>query len=265
MSNDETIIIPHIQPEPPGPFAVISDVHGNLEALQVVLDDIEEQGFDRIVCLGDIVGYGPNPVECWRLIQNAASTIIMGNHDLALSTFDTPRFHPRARSAIEWSRQRIAEEKDGAAITNAIALLPRSVEDGDVLFVHGSPAGVTMDYLLPGDAFDQTRMRREFAQVELYAFNGHSHIPGVVEIGEPFRPPEALEDETYVMSGRKAIINVGSVGQPRDNNPRTCYITVKDWLVKYHRLTYPVEKTVHKIFDTESLDPFLGRRLLIGH
>lgn len=250
--------------EPTAPFAIISDIHSNLEALREVLDDIASRGISRIVCLGDVVGYGPNPVECWRMVDEVCELIIKGNHDQALTTMDMPHFHLRAKTAIEWTRSRIMRENDGRAILEAIESLPESRREGNHFYVHGSPAGVTLDYLLPTDAFDRPRMRHEFAQVDSYAFNGHSHIPGVVEMGSAFHTPEMLEGGVYPLTHHKAIINVGSVGQPRDNDSRACYVTVEVDRVCYHRIDYDIETTMEKILDTKALDPFLGRRLLLG-
>ncbi len=247
------------------PFAIISDLHSNLAALEAVLADISGRGIKRIVCLGDVVGYGPDPAECWRLVSELCDIIILGNHDLALGTREMARFHPRARNAIEWTRKRLETEPDGAAIIEALLNLPRTAKEGKRLYVHGSPAGPTMDYLLPGDAFDKRRMEREFSLVEHYAFNGHSHIPGVIERGTRFYPPEALEGMSYRLSGRQAIINVGSVGQPRDGNPKACYVTIENGVVTHRRIAYDAESVCARILAIPELDPFLGQRLLAGY
>jgi Predicted phosphoesterase len=251
--------------DPKTPFAIISDIHANLPALEAVLADIEGRGIDRIVCLGDVIGYGPDPAECWRLILDRCRIIIRGNHDQALGDREMSRFHPRARNAIEWTRKRLLAEPDGDAIVDAIVNLPRTAREGRFLYVHGSPYGPTMDYLLPGDSFDRQRMAREFSQVDLYAFNGHSHIPGVIVKGTRFMPPEALEGESCKLMGRQAIVNVGSVGQPRDGNPKSCYVTIDGGAVHYHRVEYDAESVCERILRIPELDPFLGRRLLAGY
>lgn len=247
------------------PMAVISDIHSNLPALEAVLADIDSQGVKRVVCLGDVVGYGPDPAECWRLVRDRASVIIRGNHDQALGTREMERFHPRARNAIEWTRKRLLQEPDGEEMIKAIVSLPRNHREGKLLLVHGSPSGPTMDYLLPGDAYDRQRMEREFSQVDLYALNGHSHIPGVIERGGRFMPPEALEHSTLKLYGRKAIINVGSVGQPRDGNPKACYLILDRDSAAYRRVEYDAEETCRRILSFRELDPFLGQRLLAGY
>jgi predicted phosphodiesterase len=245
--------------------AIISDIHSNLPALLAVLEDIASRGIGRIVCLGDVVGYGPDPVACWRLVSETCETVIRGNHDQALGTGEMSRFHLRAKNAIDWTRKRILEEKDGEAIIGAIANLPQSAIDGDFLYVHGSPAGPTMDYLLPGDSYDRHRMAREFAGVDAYAFNGHTHIPGVIVRDMRFMPPEALEGYSARLLDKRMIVNVGSVGQPRDGNPWSCYVTIEDGAVRYHRVEYDAEEVCDRIMSIPELDPFLGQRLLAGH
>lgn len=247
------------------PFAVLSDIHSNLTALRAALADATSRGIQHMVCLGDIIGYGPDPVECWRLISRMCLIIVRGNHDQALGARDLERFHPRAASAIEWTRRRILQEPDGEHIIASIVNLPRSAREGDCLFVHGSPAGPTMDYLLPSDSFDKRRMDMEFGHVPLYAFNGHTHIPGVIVRGMRFMPPEALQGSRYELMGRQTIINVGSVGQPRDGNPRASYVTVEHGSVYFHRVEYDAESVCRRILDSDGLDPFLGQRLLAGY
>jgi diadenosine tetraphosphatase ApaH/serine/threonine PP2A family protein phosphatase len=247
------------------PLAIISDIHSNLPALRAVLADIEARGIERVVCLGDVVGYGPDPVECWRIVSELCPVIIRGNHDQALNPREMARFHPRARKAIEWTRRRLEQEGDGQAIIDALINLPRSAREENMLFVHGSPSNPTMEYLLPGDAYDRQRMQREFEDVDVLAFNGHSHIPGVIERGSRFVPPEALGDASYRIYGRQVIINVGSVGQPRDGNPKACYLTVVDGIASYHRIAYDAESVCKRILAIPDLDPFLGQRLLAGY
>lgn len=265
MTNDIAEAVLREVPPPRPPVAIISDIHANLPALEAVLADIRARGVGRIVCLGDVVGYGPDPVECWRLACEVCDIVIRGNHDQALGTGEMTRFHPRARNAIEWTRGRILREPDGAEIFDSIINLPRTARDGDFLYVHGSPAGPTMDYLLPGDSYDRHRMGKEFAVVDRFAMNGHTHIPGVIERDMRFMPPEALEDYSAPLSGRQMIVNVGSVGQPRDGNPHSCYVTIEDGVVRYHRVRYDAGAVCERILAIPQLDPFLGQRLLVGH
>lgn len=265
MSSDNTIVMRRDGPTPGDPMAVISDIHSNLPALRAVLDDIARRGIKHVACLGDIVGYGPNPLECWRIISDLCFVIIRGNHDQALGIKDMTRFHPRARGALEWTRSRFLEEPDGQSVIDAISTLPQQGRHGDFLFVHGSPSGPTMSYLLPGDSYDRHRMAKEFANMDMYAMNGHTHIPGVIVKGTRFMPPEALEGYSLKLMGRQTVINVGSVGQPRDGNPKSCYVTIENGTVHYHRVEYDAEETCRRILAIPELDPFLGQRLLAGY
>lgn len=268
MSSNETktIVRPKKDDGTDGvPTAIISDIHANLDALEAVLADIRARDIKRVLCLGDVIGYGANPVECWRLVNETCDIIIRGNHDQALGSRDMPRFHPRARRAIEWTRRRMEEEQDGREMIEAIANLPRSAQEGSRLYVHGSPAGPTMDYLLPSDAYDRRRMEQEFAVMDTYAFNGHTHIPGSLEKGGRFMPPEALAHASYKLSGKPVIINVGSVGQPRDGNPHACYLSLIDGVATHHRVAYDAAAACKKILAIPELDPFLGQRLLAGY
>lgn len=265
MDNEQTRVIRREPPEPLSPFAIISDIHANLPALTAVLEDIDRRGLKRVLCLGDVVGYGANPAECWRLVTERCEMIIRGNHDHVLGSGEMSRFHPRARNAIEWTRSSLEKEPDGGNIIRAVSNLPKTVSEGELLFVHGCPSGPTMEYLLPGDSYDRRRMAKEFALVDRFAFNGHSHIPGVIERGVRFMPPEALAGYKYQLAGRQAIINVGSVGQPRDGNPKACYVTIEDGFANYHRIQYDAEEACRRILAVKELDPFLGQRLLAGY
>lgn len=250
------------------PFAIISDIHANRPALEAVLEDIDRRNIQKVICLGDIIGYGPDPLDCWHLVRERCSIIIRGNHDQALGARDMSNFHPRAQAAIEWTRERLFDAPYGQEIMKTLISLPRTGRVGGYLFVHGSPIAPTMEYLLPGDSYDRERMAKEFAKVPRngIAFNGHTHIPGVIVRGNPFLPPEALQNESMEILGRQAIVNVGSVGQPRDGNPKACYLTVEmGGVVCYHRVKYDVESVCKRIMDIKELDPFLGQRLLAGY
>ena len=263
-SSENTAVCRCLQENEGSPCAVISDVHGNLPALQAVMADIDSLGIKSVCCLGDVVGYGPHPVECWRILKDYCRLIIRGNHDQALSLEGINRFHPRARTAIEWTLKCIANEADGEDIIRDLTSLPIRFLCRDRLYVHGSPAGPTMDYLLPRDAFDTERMSREFRLVETCAFNGHSHIPGVIEKGGSFILPEGMDNSTYVLGNHSAIINVGSVGQPRDGNPKACYVVIDRDRVRYRRVAYDAAKVCREILAIPALDPFLGHRLVEG-
>lgn len=245
------------------PYAVISDIHSNLAALEAVFEDIDSQGVNRVFCLGDIIGYGPQPEECRDLTLSRSLLTICGNHEAALNPSAADRFHPRARDAIQWTRRRL-EETCGRSEVEKLLDLPRRYSDGNVLLVHGSPLEPTTEYLLPRDSLNNRRMEMEFARAPRLAFNGHSHLPGVIEHGSLFRHPTELFSERYIICEKQAIINIGSVGQPRDGIPDSCYVIVKDNVVQYRRVRYDINRTRDLILEIPDLDPFLGDRLLEG-
>jgi len=245
--------------------AIISDIHANLSALKAVLEDIQRIGIKDVWCLGDIVGYGPQPLECYQLVMQTCSIVIKGNHELALLPGGGERFNSRAKNAIDWTRQKLASSENGSEILKKIADLPVSFHHDGILFAHGSPAEPTTEYLLPRDAANKAKMQRQFDLIEGYAFVGHTHFPGVIEQNEAFVRPEDMLANIYMLDyDVKAIINVGSVGQPRDKNPAACYVTFGGDSVVYRRVNYDVDATRKKIYMIPQLDDFLGDRLAIG-
>ncbi len=257
--------------------AIISDIHGNLEALEVVLADIRSHGIDTIYCLGDVVGYGPNPRECLDLVMQNATVCLLGNHDQG-ALCDPEGFNVGAERAIFWTREQLerADDPNNAKRLEFLNRLDRSSQDGRLLFVHGSPRNPLSEYVFPDDIYNQRKMERLFSLFEHYCFQGHTHIPGIFTEGSHFRSPAEINYET-TLEGGKAMINVGSVGQPRDRDPRSCYVILDDGQepgaeptsgpirITYRRLQYPFETTRQKIHSIPSLDRYLGDRLAVGH
>jgi len=245
--------------------ALISDIHGNLEALQAVLGDIREKGIDEIYCLGDIVGYGPNPRECLDAVRRLP-VVILGNHDQA-ALFDPDGFNPVALQAIYWTRQELEGGPGGPSTINArwdfLGELPRSYNDDPYLYVHGSPRDPTNEYVFPEDVYNQRKMETLFSRFQKICFQGHTHIPGVFTEGGDFLTPEDCDFE-YKFADEKVMINVGSVGQPRDGNSQSCYVVLTEEGITYHRVEYPVDITVDKIYAVPDLDNMLGDRLREG-
>jgi predicted phosphodiesterase len=245
--------------------AIISDIHSNLEALQAVLKDIESQGIREIYCLGDVVGYGPNPRECVDLVMSC-KVCLLGNHDQG-AMFDPDGFNQSAEKAIFWTRQQLESSTEARAPREKrwefLAERPRSHRDNGYLYVHGSARNPLNEYVFPEDIYNQRKMERIFAMVDRYCFQGHTHVPGIFTENMQFHSPEDI-NQTYKLDGRKTLCNVGSVGQPRDLNPKACYITLEDDTISYRRVEYDVEKTIKKIYDTPELENFLGDRLREG-
>lgn len=246
--------------------ALISDIHGNLEALRVVLDDIRGQGVTEIYCLGDVIGYGPNPCECLDEVMRCCKLTILGNHDHA-ALFDPDGFNPMALRAVYWTRDQLDNGPGGSAKVNSrwdfLGELPRSRNEGQYLFVHGSPRDPTNEYVFPEDVYNQRKMDTLFGKIERYCFQGHTHIPGVFTSELDFIQPSDC-DYRYELTDAKTMINVGSVGQPRDNDPRSCYVILEDRTVTFRRLDYPIDAVAKKIYAIDALDNMLGDRLKSG-
>lgn len=244
--------------------AIISDIHSNLEGLEAVLADIQSQQITEIFCLGDIIGYGPNPRECIDLVMQA-KVCILGNHDQG-ALFDPEGFSSGAERAIFWTRDQLETgDGDPKAVSrwDFLAELPRNYREGKTLFVHGSPRNPLNEYVFPEDCHNVKKFEKLFSLIQEVCFVGHTHIPGVFKESGSFSSPPDME-YMYPIGNEKVLINVGSVGQPRDGDPRSCYVILEDNTVNFRRVEYPFEKTAEKIYAIAELDNFLGDRLKLG-
>lgn len=244
--------------------AIISDIHGNLEALQAVLDDIRQQSISEIYCLGDIVGYGPNPCECIDLVIQHTAASLLGNHDQG-ALFDPEGFNAGAERAIFWTRKQLESSggPKGERRWEFLGELPRTIKQPPLLFVHGSARNPLNEYVFPEDIYNQRKMERIFAMVERTCFQGHTHIPGVFTEDLNFFAPEEI-DFKYTLTPAKVLINVGSVGQPRNGDNRASYVVLDGDNVTFKRVPYDFRITAKKIYDIPELDNFLGDRLADG-
>jgi len=244
--------------------AIISDIHGNLEALTAVLADIESRGVSRIYCLGDVVGYGPNPRECIDLVMKL-DRCVLGNHDQA-ALFDPEGFSSGAERAIFWTRTQLEAEgktPENEARWQFLCGLPRQIHEGDLTFVHGSARNPLMEYVFPEDVHNPGKLQRIFNLIRRYCFQGHTHVPGVfTESGQFLRPADT--NNQFELPNEKVMINVGSVGQPRDGIPDASYVILDERTVTFHRIPYALETTAEKVYQIEQLDNFLGDRLREG-
>ncbi|MEI8374710.1 MAG: metallophosphoesterase family protein [Planctomycetota bacterium] len=244
--------------------ALISDLHSNLESLEAVFADIRSQGISEVYCLGDLLGYGPNPRECIDIVMQC-KVCLLGNHDQG-ALFDPEGFNSGAERAIFWTRMQL--EEGGSAIERQrrwdfLGELPRSHQEDKFLFVHGSARNPLNEYVFPEDIYNRRKLEKIFALIPRYSFQGHTHVPGVFTEQFQFLSPEEINYE-FRLGEEKAMINVGSVGQPRDGNPKACYVVLEDNVVRFRRVEYPFEKTIAKIYDIPDLDNFLGDRLRDG-
>jgi diadenosine tetraphosphatase ApaH/serine/threonine PP2A family protein phosphatase len=252
--------------------AIISDIHGNLEALTAVLKDIDLQQVDAIYCLGDVVGYGPNPCECVKLVKKRASMVLLGNHDQG-ALFDPDGFNVGAERAIRWTRTQLEQHdrilrNSNDHLTDFLGELPRARTEGDLLFVHGSARRPLDEYVFPEDIYNPLKMEHIFELFKRYCFQGHTHIPGIFTTAPEFispMVPKGEQEQRLELPDDKAMVNVGSVGQPRDGDPRACYAILEDdTSVRFRRIEYPFAETCRKIYDIPDLDNFLGDRLTQG-
>jgi predicted phosphodiesterase len=250
--------------------ALISDIHGNLEALEAVLKDIKSHNVSEIYCLGDVVGYGPNPRECIDLVMQC-KVVLLGNHDQG-AMFDPDGFNPPAERAIFWTRGQLESPGDQPAAKEKrwefLADRPRVYKENGYLFVHGSARNPLNEYVFPEDIYNQRKMDRIFALVDKYCFQGHTHVPGIFTealAGEmyQFHSPDEF-GHIHKLDGKKTLCNVGSVGQPRDRNWKACYVLLDGDTIRYRRIEYDINKTVSKIYAIPDLDNFLGDRLRDG-
>jgi len=236
-------------------IAIISDIHSNLEALTKVLSEIKD--VDKVFCLGDIVGYGANPGECLEMIRDRVGLCIAGNHDYGvIGKTDIQYFNSAARQAIIWTRSHISDLAkkylDSLSLTESY---------DDMSFTHGVFSfPESWNYI-----FSLEDAVREFHYMDSsIGFVGHSHIPGVFfeKIGEY----GTLENSEFTFEDRvRYIVNCGSVGQPRDGDPRAsfCIIDTDDKKVIMHRVAYNVERAREKIIEV-GLPESLGDRLIYG-
>ena len=271
------------------PTAIISDVHANAAALRVVLADIDRRGLQRIICLGDTVGYGPDPLECVDLVRSRCAWSLMGNHDYGV-LYEPTNFNPGAESAAFWTRDQFDQEPDAQKRAERYDFLnhlkvrvqerigPTGAEPlqngatGGVgggiplLAVHGSPRKPINEYIFPDDVSNNPdKLEGLFERFEGVCIVGHTHVPGVFTDETDFYPPNELGEAGYrFREGEKAIINVGSVGQPRDLDPRASYVVMHPTHVEFVRLPYDVDATVRKIRAVPQLPGWLADRLLEG-
>ena len=247
--------------------ALISDIHGNLEALEAVLREVRHQGVDDVWCLGDIVGYGPNPVECADLVRRNCSLVLMGNHDWAL--LNSPvGFNTLATAMVyktkEWMRITDESTEADKERWSFLSQLPLSAEVDDAFLVHASPRAELSEYILPTDvAHDPQKFEEIFSMIDRLCIVGHSHVPCCITEGPELSTVRG-ENVVIKLDERKRIINIGSVGQPRDGDNRACFVTFGDETLRYCRVPYDYRRTIEKINKLGEEYQMLGYRLGLG-
>lgn len=246
-------------------FAVISDIHSNLEALQAVLEKIDALGIQRIVSLGDVIGYGPDPEACLRLVEQRCDIKLIGNHEYAvLNPTQLYRYKGPVLDALNWTRQRV----DTAGLTGLIHGLPAERQDGDIYFAHGTVRNPLHEYLREADragysTFDEIveSLEHDFTDFHL-CFIGHNHHP-FLATREGFLHPHDQHSVFHIAKEDKLYVSVGSVGQPRDGDPRAGFVSFDGERLSFHRVRYPVEITTKKIVAAK-LPHIFATRLTVG-
>ncbi len=249
-------------------IAIVSDIHGNLPALQAALDDARASGADTIWCLGDIVGYGPHPVACLAVVREQAAVIIKGNHEQAV--IEGPfGFNPLAAAAIRWTRRQFLDERGGPNEgLRFITELPVRSTQPRADLVHGSPAQPLDEYLFQEDTLDclprsrdySPKLARSFRLIDRPCFVGHTHVPGVINADLTWTSPQECGSR-YDTHGDPCIVNVGAVGQPRDGDSRASYALFDGRIVTFRRVRYDVAATAAAIRAIPELPDPLAQRL----
>jgi predicted phosphodiesterase len=237
-------------------YAIIADIHGNLEAFQVVLEDIQEQGCTHYACLGDVVGYNANPKECLDKVRSMNIPCVKGNHDEYCSTDDTMEgFNPAAAQAVAWTRKQLTEDD-----REWLRDLKYQRMVNNFTIVHATLDGPQRW----GYVFDKLAAAASFTyQSTNVCFFGHTHVPVA------FMRDSMVRGGTYskfkVEPGKKYFVNVGAVGQPRDNNPKAAYVVydLDEGTIELRRLEYDIAAAQKKIIKA-GLPERLAERLAYG-
>ena len=218
-------------------YLIISDIHSNLAAFEAVLADAGS--FDKVWCLGDVVGYGPDPNECVAQLRDLPHICVVGNHDwAALGNMDTEDFNPDAKRACHWTREQLSPSN-----LEYLETLPKSLIKESFTLTHGSPRQPIWEYIL-----DSSVAQANFEHFDTrFCLVGHTHVP-VIYRDNPNQACDTLTpslDDPLVLGEDRLIINPGSVGQPRDGDPRASYAILDsdELTLEYRRISYPIEVT----------------------
>lgn len=241
-------------------LAIISDIHANIEALEAVFTDIDTQKVDQVLCLGDIVGYGVNPNECIETVKQHCPIILLGNHDAAaVGLLSTHHFNIHAKIAIEWTTS--ALKKGPMAFLHSLPLR-ETIDYCD--FVHATPYEPNMWYYIT--SLEEAAFNFQFFQ-NRFCFVGHTHIPIIIVMnkGKEIYVHQDVQLDFSHLDDCRFLINVGSVGQPRDRDRRACYgmIDTDRQTFTYRRVEYNVKKT-QTAMRKQKMPEFLIQRLEDG-
>jgi predicted phosphodiesterase len=240
-------------------LAFISDIHANLEALQSVLADIDKNSVDEIYCLGDVVGYGANPNECVEIVSKRCKSVLLGNHDaVATGLLTTQHFNIHARIAIEWTAEKLT-----APNRHFLAAQPVSKSTDTLTMVHATPYEPGMWYYIT--SLEEAAFNFQFFDTRI-CLVGHTHIPMIIALND--EEVYVHQEKQITFKGRdnlRLLINIGSVGQPRDRNPASSYgiLDTDEEKFTLRRVAYDFSKTQAKMKKIKMPD-FLINRLAEG-
>jgi diadenosine tetraphosphatase ApaH/serine/threonine PP2A family protein phosphatase len=241
-------------------IAILSDIHANLEALVEVEAALGRLAIDRVVCTGDVVGYGASPNACCERIRAVASFTLLGNHDAAVAgRMEYGYYYDAARQALDWTAQQLDPDH-----LTWLRSLPYAHRVDEVAFSHGSPVE-------PGEfayvfALEQAQeLVAHQARLAPVTFIGHSHLCKAFALDREGAVVEVSGPTIRLDPERRYIVSVGSVGQPRDYDNRACFVTfdTQARLVEYHRVPYDIARSAQRILDA-ALAPNFGKRLFLG-
>jgi len=240
-------------------IGIFSDTHANIEALTAVIKAFESERIDRLVCLGDTVGYGASPNECADIVRKVAAFTILGNHDAAVAgRMDYSYYYDAARNALDHHANVLSKDN-----MEWLKALPYQVREGNLLFCHGSPMNLEeFEYIFAPE--QAARCIDIWDQLGDLTFIGHSHLCKAFALTQE-DVFEVVADKFQVRKGHKYIISVGSVGQPRDYDNRASYTIydTDDKTFEFKRVAYDIEASAKKIFATD-LERNFGNRLFLG-
>jgi predicted phosphodiesterase len=235
-------------------LGIFSDVHGNVEALDTVLRELEKEEVNLTICLGDLVGYGPDPNQCIKKVMNASDIVLAGNHDhAAVNLLSTEHFNEQARIAIEWTSQVLTNKSK-----NILSNLPMMETIDQILIVHATPEEPEQWHYI----FTVEDAYRNLINMSVpICLVGHSHAPMAFIQNEEKKILLQNATEVDIQPNRKYIINVGSVGQPRDGDPRAAYgiLDMEKNMFHLKRLAYPINKVQEKMVKKGLPAPLIER------
>ncbi|HOC01888.1 MAG TPA: metallophosphoesterase family protein [bacterium] len=243
-------------------YGILSDIHGNLEAILAVKNMLQQMDIEKILVLGDIVGYGANPVECLDILESIKATVIKGNHEEALLTGDFAEFNTDAKIAMEWTRKNVPDK-----YLQKISMWKETMDIDDFIICHGGLNNPLHFY-----TNSRTKAKKMFDEFQFnYCFIGHTHFPMAFSLEKGSTTPAIIAEQAdgrihlIISPEKRFILNVGSVGQPRDGNPEACcgIYNTESRVFELHRIPYPTEIASKKIIDA-GLPSSLAARISRG-